>query len=319
VQTTVIKTDVPKDGRGLMSLSVANDGKVTSPQGKVYTQPQPLGAAQLTIPPGADPREKLAEWMTRPDNPFLARALANRYWAHFFGRGIVEMADDLRATNPPSNPELLDALAQDFVAHKFDLKHLVRTICTSKTYQLSSTPNEYNRKDRQNFARFYPRRLPAEVLLDAFDQVTGVPTRLGGREPGALAIELPDESVKNPLLDVFGKPSRGSACECERVSAATLSQSLYLITAKELNDKLKDPRSRAGQLAASSKPRAERVKEMFLWVYARPPTQDELQTAEAFLAREEAGADRTNAKAKQWPYEDLLWALLNTKEFLFNH
>jgi hypothetical protein len=319
VQTTVIKTDIPKDGRGLLTLAIASDGKVASPQGKVYTRPRPLGGEELAIPSGADPREKLAEWMTRPDNPFLARALVNRYWAHFFGRGIVEMADDLRVTNPPSNPELLDALAQDFVEHKFDLKQLVRTICTSRTYQLSSTPNEYNQKDRQNFARYYPRRLPAEVLLDALDQVTGVPSRLGGRDAGARAIDLPDESVKNPLLDVFGKPSRGSACECERVSAATLSQSLYLITAKEMHDKLKDPRSRAGQLAASTRPRVERIKEIFLWVYGRPPTADELQTAETFLAREEAGADRNQQKANQWPYEDLLWALLNTKEFLFNH
>jgi hypothetical protein len=274
------------------------------------------------VPPGADPREKLAEWMTRPDNPYLARALVNRYWAHFFGRGIVEMADDLRVTNPPSNPELLDALARDFVEHHFDLKHLVRTLCTSKTYQLSCTPNGYNRKDRQNFARFYPRRLPAEVLLDALDQVTGVPSRLGGRDAATRAIDLPDEGVKNALLDAFGKPSRGSACECERVSSATLSQSLYLITSKEVHDKLRSNGSRAAQLAAASGPRADKVKEIFLWVYARHPTAEELQAAEAFLAREEGGEEgvaKPQQKARQAAYEDLLWALLNTKEFLFNH
>jgi hypothetical protein len=319
VQTTPVKNDLPKDGRGLLTLAVARDGKVTSPKGKTYTQPRVLGGEELTIPPGADPREKLAEWMTSPDNPFLARALVNRYWAHFFGRGIVEMADDLRVTNPPSNPELLDVLAKDFVENKFDLKHLVRTICTSRTYQLSCTPNEHNQKDRQNFARFYPRRLPAEVLLDALDQVTGLPPRLGGRDAALRAIDLPDESVKNALLEVFGKPSRGSACECERASAATLSQSLYLIASKEVHDRLKDPRARAAQLAGSSRPRADRIREIFLWVYARTPTAEELQAAEAFLAGAEANADRTLPKAKQWAYEDLLWALLNTKEFLFNH
>ncbi len=287
VQTAPAKSNVPRDGKGLLTLSIASDGKVTSPQGKTYTQPQPLGGKALTIPPGADPREKLAEWMIRPDNPFLARALVNRYWAHFFGRGIVEMADDLRITNPPSNPELLDALAKDFVAHQFDLKQLVRTICTSQTYQRSSVPNEFNQKDRQNFARGYPRRLPAEVLLDALDQATGVPTKLGTNDPVARAIDLPDEAVSNTLLEVFGKPSRDSACECERVSAATLAQSLYLIASRDLHGKLKQQTSRAAKLAADPRPFADKVKEMFLWVFARYPTPEEIRTAETYLLQEE--------------------------------
>jgi Protein of unknown function (DUF1549)/Protein of unknown function (DUF1553) len=325
VERKPLKTKVPKDGKGLLTILVARDGKVTSPQGKAYPRPRPLGGEEVEVPPGADPRERLAEWMTRPDNPFLARALVNRYWAHFFGRGIVEMADDIRVTNPASNPALLDALAKNFVEHRFDLKYLIRTICTSKTYQLSCTPNEYNRKDRQNFARFYPRRLPAEVLLDALDQITDVRTRFRSRDDVARAIELPDESVRSSFLEVFGKPSRDSACECERVSAATLAQSLYLITSDEVHGKLKNTRSRAAQLAADSRPMAERIREIFLWVYARYPTAEELKTAEAFLTREESGGtggDRSKAgrqQARQWPYEDLLWALLNTKEFLFNH
>jgi hypothetical protein len=325
VQTAPAKGAVPRDGKGLLTLSIARDGKAVSPQGKTYTQPKPLGGEPLTVPPGDDPRERLAEWMTRPDNPFLARALVNRYWAHFFGRGIVEPADDLRSTNPPSNPELLDALAKDFVAHEFDLKHLVRTICTSQAYQRSSAPNEYNRKDRQNFARCYPRRVPAEVLLDALDQATGVPTKLGNNESAARAIDLPDEATTNTLLEVFGKPSRDSACECERVSAATLAQSLYLLASREVHGKLKQPTSRAAKLAADSRPAADKVKEMFLWVFARYPTPEELRTAETFLTREEARAakeapaGKQQQLAKQEAYEDLLWALLNTKEFLFNH
>jgi hypothetical protein len=317
VQMTAVKSNVPKDGRGLMSLSIASDGKVTSPQGKTYTQPQPLGGDPLTIPPGADPREQLADWMTRPDNPFLARALVNRYWAHFFGRGIVEMPDDLRITNPPSNPELLDALAKDLVAHKFDLKYLVRTICISDTYQQSSKPNVFNQKDRQNFARFYPRRLPAEVLLDAIDQVTGVPTKFGANE-ATRAIDLADEAAANTLLEAFGKPTRDSACECERVASATLSQSLYLLASKDVHMKLKQSSSRPAKWAADARPDVDKIKEMFLWVFSRYPTPDELRTAETFLAQEPARA--SNAKlAKQEAYEDLLWALLNTKEFLFNH
>jgi hypothetical protein len=236
------------------------------------------------------------------------------------------MPDDLRVTNPPSNPALLDALAKDFIDHKYDLKNLIRTICTSKTYQLSSTPNEFNAKDRQNFARFYPRRLPAEVLLDAIDQVTGVPSRFGtGRAATATrAIELPDESAKTGLLAAFGKPDRASACECERSGAATLTQSLLMIGSVEVHNKLKDKSSWAAKLAADPRPAADKIKEVYLLAYSRPPSAEELQIAEAFLTKAASSAPPEPAKpqaspVKQWPYEDLLWTILNTKEFLFNH
>jgi hypothetical protein len=260
--------------------------------------------------------------MTRPDNPFFARALVNRYWAHFLGRGIVEPIDDMRVSNPPSNPALLDALAQDFIAHRFDLKHLVRTICTSTTYQLSSTPNEHNQKDQQNFARYYPKRLPAEVLLDAVDQVTGVPTRFQGTTAAQRAIELPDEGSMTPLLQTFGKPSRSSACECERVNSATLAQSLLMLSSAEIHGKLKQTTSRAGQLAADPRPVPEKVEEIFLWVYARPPSAEERKVAEEFLSQPPPPPPpglTPRPPTGQWHYEDLLWALLNTKEFLFNH
>ncbi|MBL8796258.1 MAG: DUF1553 domain-containing protein [Planctomycetia bacterium] len=313
-----------KADKSATRVVLAGEGEVTSPHGKNYVKPRLLDGAELTVPVEEDPRQKLVDWMVQPDNPFFARALANRYWAHFFGRGIVEMPDDMRVTNPPSNPELLDALAKGFVAQKFDLKQLIRTICTSKTYQLASIPNEYNAKDQQNFARYYPKRLPAEVLSDAIDQVTAVPSSFGQAKSGpARAIDLPDEAVKTPLLAAFGKPERGSACECERSGAATLTQSLYLIGSADVHNKLKNPKSRAGLLAADSRPVAEKIKELYLWVYARPPSAEELKIAEAFLAKPVVPAAdvprQQAALAKQWPYEDLLWALLNTKEFLFNH
>ncbi len=298
-------------------LVLVSEGRVTGPHGKSYAKPRPLDGKELDVPGSDDPRQKLVDWMVRADNPYFARAIANRYWAHFFGRGIVDMPDDMRVSNPPSNEPLLDALAQDFIDHKFDLKHLIRTICASTTYQMSSLPNEHNHKDKQNHARFYPRRLPAEVLFDAFDQVTGasvkfVSTKGAGsaKTPATRAIELPDEAVKTPLLMAFGKPDRSSACECERSGAATLNQSLYLIGSTELHNKLKDKSGRAAQLATDTRPVSEKVREIYFWVYARPPVAEELQTVERFL---NAGGNRKEA------YEDVLWALLNTKEFLFNH
>ena len=317
------KGKAPPARNGGLPVVLLPKGQVTSPQNKTYTKPRPLGGAELDVPAEADPRQQLVDWMVEPKNPFFARALANRYWAHFFGRGIVEMPDDLRVTNPPSNPELLDALADDFVAHKYDLKQLVRTICLSRTYQLSSTPNEYNAKDRQNFARFYPRRLSAEVLFDAIDYATGVPTKFGNGAAGSptRAIELVDEAVKPPLLATFGKPDRASACECERSGAVTLAQSLLLIGSPELHNKLKDRTSRPAKLAADPRPAADKVRELYLLAYSRPPTAEELQVVTDFLAKVAPGdpPKQPAATAKQWPYEDLLWALLNSKEFLFNH
>ncbi|HUR56006.1 MAG TPA: DUF1549 domain-containing protein, partial [Gemmataceae bacterium] len=174
-----------------------------------------------------DPRVKLADWMTDPKNPFFAKTVANRYWAHFFGRGIVDPLDDMRVTNPPSNPELLDALSANLIENKFSLKALVKTIVKSRTYQLASTPNEFNKHDKQAYARYYPKRMTAEVLLDAVCQVTDSPTQFGNlpkdKNAPTRAIQLPDESFASYFLDVFGRPQRISACECERVSEANLA------------------------------------------------------------------------------------------------
>jgi hypothetical protein len=274
---------------------------------------KPLDGAALTVGPEDDPRAKLADWMTDPNNAFFARAVVNRYWAHFFGRGLVDPPDDLRVTNPPSNPELLDALAKEFVAGRYSLKALVRTICSSRTYQLSSEPNEWNRQDKQNYARYFPKRLTAEVLLDAVSQVTDSPTAFPGlprdRHAPRRAVMLPDESYPSYFLDVFGRPQRISACECERVSETNMAQVIHLLSSEEVQAKLARAGGRADVLAKDPRPDAAKVEDLFLAVLSRTPTPDELDAALAHIEKSWAN--------KKPAYENILWALLNTKEFLF--
>lgn len=200
----------------------------------------------------------LADWMTNKRNPFFAKSLANRYWKHFFGRGIVDPEDDMRETNPPTNPELLDALATYFTANGFDMKALIREICRSSTYQLSSQPNAHNGVDKQNFSRYYPKRLNAEVLLDAVDQLTATKTKFNGLPEGTRAVQLPDNSfnAQNYFLTVFGRPDSSSSCECERSTEPSLAQSLHLLNAKDMQDKVSN--GRAAKLAQDPRPDEER-------------------------------------------------------------
>jgi hypothetical protein len=249
--------------------------------------------------------------MSQKGNPFFARSLVNRYWKHFFGRGVVEPEDDMRVTNPASNPELLDALADHFVASGMDLKELVRYICRSTVYQLSAEPNTYNRNDRQNFSRYYPRRLNAEVLLDALDVVTASPTSFAGLPAGMRAVQLPDTSVNSYFLTVFGRPESSSACECERSQDANLAQSLHLLNSAEVQGKLSNTAGRAAKFSGdNARSSDDKIRELYLSVYAREPAADELSIA---LSHISAG------KNQQQAYEDIVWALVNTKEFLFNH
>jgi hypothetical protein len=268
----------------------------------------------MEIAPYEDPRQDLVDWMAAPDNPFFAKALVNRYWKHFFSRGIVEPEDDMRATNPPSNPELLDALAKQFIESGFDLKDLCRTICRSKTYQLSSLPNDYNVKDKQNFSRYYPKRLTAEVLYDGFHQVTATSQGYNGLPAGTRAVELPDPAVGPYFLKVFGQPQGDTACECERSQEANLAQSLHLLNSQEVQSKIANGSGRAALMARETeRPHDQRVRELYRWVYSREPLQEELDIALAHIAKHEA------SKQTQVAYEDIVWALINTKEFLFNH
>jgi len=275
-------------------------------------KPKPLGAPELAdLGPYRDPRASLADWLRRPDNPFFARALVNRYWKHFLGRGLVDPEDDMRVSNPPSNPELLDSLADDFVRNGYDLKRLVRTIATSRAYDRSSQPNESNAVDRRNFARFYPRRLPAEVLLDAIDAVAGSREKFNGLPATFRATELPDDGFASYFLDVFGRPKRESVCECERSAEANLSQTLHLLNSDDVQGKLTSDAGRAARLAADPRSDAAKVEELYRLALARRPTDDERGECLAFLHRRRAGG-----KLRQG-FEDLIWTLINTKEFLF--
>jgi hypothetical protein len=277
---------------------------------------KPLDAEPVQSHSEVDPRTQFVNWLTQPSNPYFARAVVNRYWAHFFGRGIVDPLDDMRVTNPPSNPELLDALAEEFLAHRFSLKALVRTICTSRTYQLSSVPNESNQGDKQSFARYYPKRLQAEVLFDAVAKLTGSPSSFPGlptdRYAPNRAIMLPDEAFASYFLDVAGRPQRISACECERVNEASLAMTLHLLNSQEIQDKIARNGGRADSLANDPRPDREKVTELFLLATGTRPSQAKLEQALEHIEKHRATGKTRVA------YENIIWALLNSKAFLFN-
>lgn len=300
----------PRSNDGEVVIFASKSGGVNHPKtGKAMT-PKGLGGPEVPFAALVDPRQKMVDWMADPSNPYFARAVVNRYWAHFFGRGVVEPLDDLRETNPPSNPELLDALTDDFVANGYDLKRLVRTICVSQTYGLSSLPNEYNARDRQSFARHYPKRMPAEVLLDAISELSGAPTVFTGMPVGTRAIDLPDESVASTFLDTFGRPKRDTACECERVTDASLGQSLMLLNSADVHAKLTAAGSTAEKLSKEPGPDEPKIANLFWAAFGRAPSSGETATAINHLAK--------NPEKRREAFEDILWALLNAKEFQFN-
>jgi hypothetical protein len=284
-------------------------GEISPTTGKPI-EPKQLDGPYLDIPPEQDPRHKLVDWMAEPTNPFFAKALVNRMWGHLMGRGLVDPVDDMRETNPPSNPELLEALAQDFIKQKFDVKHVLRTICNSRTYQLSSTPNDFNKHDKQNHARYYARRVIAEVLHDAVDQACGTRTQFGKMSRQARAVDLPHEGFGSYFLDVFDRPPRSSACECARSGGASLQQVLHLSFSQDLENKIGRGDGRVAKLVEKKATNEQAVEELYLAAFARIPTAAERQTAIEYLQRQ---TDRRRGM------EDLLWVLLNTREFMFNH
>ncbi|MCF7762673.1 MAG: DUF1549 and DUF1553 domain-containing protein [Verrucomicrobia bacterium] len=291
---------------------------------KSKVRPAGLGAAPFQLSPDDDPRGALADWMSDPENPFFAPSLVNRYWKHFFNRGLVEPEDDMRETNPATNPDLLKALARHFAESGFDLKDLVRTICRSSTYQLSAIPNEHNGVDRQNFSRYYPKRLTAEVLLDSVNRLANAQTPFKGLPDGTRAVQLPDNSYNEGsyFLTVFGRPDMSSACECERSQDASLAQSLHLLNAKDIQEKLSSDSGRPALLAKDTERSDEqKLRELYLLAFAREPKAEEYVLANAHISRkmERVGQEGDPQAAKREAYEDIVWALVNTKEFLFNH
>ncbi len=291
---------------------------------RVMLKPAGLGEPEMDIAPDDDPRLALVDWMSKKDNPFFAKSLVNRYWKHFFKRGLVEPEDDLRDTNPPTNPDLFEALAKHFTDSGYDLKGLVRTITQSHTYQLSAMPNDYNKVDVQAYSHFYPKRMTAEVLLDGIDTVTGAKTDFADLPPGTRAVSLPDNSYNraSPFLKVFGRPEGASVCECERVQSASLAQSLHLMNAADVKAKLTASNGRADQLSKADVPEPKRIRELYLAAFSREPTADEVRISETYVAKprtDATGKPLDSQRAKRNGYEDLLWAILNTKEFLYNH
>ncbi|MEN9573249.1 MAG: hypothetical protein RL514_1104 [Verrucomicrobiota bacterium] len=290
----------------------------------VALKPAGLGEKPLDIPADEDARQSLADWLSRKDNTFFAHSLVNRYWKHFFNRGLVEPEDDMRETNPPVNPELLDALAKSFIESGFDLKKLVRTIVTSSTYQLSAIPNSHNAGDKQNFSRYYPKRLSAEVLFDAINTVTKSEASWANLPAGTRAVQLPDNSYNSSsyFLQVFGRPDSASACACERSQDASLAQSLHLLNSKDIQAKLTAEKGRAASLAADDKrPDEAKVNELYLWAFSRQAESTEATTAKEHIEKKVTKAADADAKkkAKREAYEDIVWALVSSKEFLFNH
>ncbi len=284
-------------------------GEVRHPVNGRVLRPRPLGGKPMTIDEDTDPREVLAAWVTADDNPYFARVIVNRVWADLMGRGLVEPVDDLRATNPPSNGPLLDALAADFRKQKYDLKKLIRTIMTSYVYGLGSVPNERNIGDLRNHSRHYRQRLRAEVLLDAIGDITQVPETFAAAAPGTRAMELWTVRAQSLFLDSFGRPDPNQDPPCERTSDTTVVQALHLMNAPGLNRKVTADAGRAAALAKSTKTPREIVEELYLLVYGRPPKDDERAVCVKLF--EEKGATRRGTT------EDLLWVLLNTPEFIF--
>jgi hypothetical protein len=294
--------------------------------------PSALGDPLEPIAPDDDPRLKLADWMSSPNNRFFAKAVVNRYWKHFFKRGLIEPEDDIRESNPASHPEVLAQLERHLIEHDFDLRELVRVIVNSNAYQLSAIPNEHNAADYQSFSHYYPERMQAEVLLDSIDQFTGATTAFANLPPGTRAIALPDNSYNksSPFLTVFGRPDNSSVCECERVQSSSLGQSLHMLNSGEIKGKLSAAGGRAERLANDPRSLEQRVRELYLAAFARVPSDAERDAATEFLnasAQPPASASppasgppaSVSPQVSREAFEDLIWAMMNTKEFLFVH
>lgn len=294
-----------RDGRELVFHAAYREMRIPFSDRPAPTRT--LDGEPLTDLTAVDPRVRLAEWLTAPDNPWFAQLAANRLWKHYLGRGLVEPEDDLRTTNPPTNKPLLAWLSEQVVAQHFDLKAVSRLILNSRVYQLSNIPNDTNFDDEQNFSHYRVKRLPAEVLLDAISEVTGTPENFPGRPPGTRAISLWDNRLPSYFLEIFGRPERNSPCECGRSSEPTMAQALHLMNAPEVEQKLANNNGRVARLVASQAKSDALIEELCLTALGRPPREKELQV----------GRKLFDEATPRQAAEDYLWTLLNSYDFLF--
>jgi hypothetical protein len=289
-------------------VMVKESGDVRHPRTGQMMHPTTLGGQAADHP--LDRRIALADWLASKDNKYFARSIANRYFGYLLGRGLVEPIDDMRSTNPPTNEDLMTALADHFVASGFNLKQLMRTIMTSRLYQLDSQPTPANATDERFYSHYKVKRLPAEPLLDAIDYVTGTQTKFKNLPPGTRATQLPDAEYPDYFLTTFAKPRRASVCECERAPDPNLAQALHTLNGDTLAAKIGHKSGRLATLLKAKKSHEEIVGELYLTALSRPPSQAELDVSREFLAA---------SPSPQECYEDLLWALINSKHFLFVH
>ncbi len=309
-----------RNGDGNRTVFTVEEGELIQPRTGKPQPPRPLDAEPLPFDDTADRRVYVAEWLTSPENPYFTRAIVNRVWANYLGVGIVEAVDDLRLTNPPSNEALLAALSDYLIEHNYDLKSLMRLILNSETYQRASEPLKENRADERYYSRYYPKRLSAEVLLDAISQVTEAPTRFAGYPDGTRALELRDANVASYFLQTFGRPDRLITCECERTSDPSMTQVLHILNGDTLNEKLsrqadkkaKTKDNRIGRLLKAKTSEADMIEDIYLAAFSRFPTEEErnrlLKALESVPPAEQRAV-----------IEDLYWSLLSSREFLFNH
>lgn len=326
---------IARFNQGALIIEDDKSGETIHPRTGKVVPPKFLGGAVAEIPPGGERRVVLADWLTSKENPFFARELANRTWYHLLGRGIVDPVDDVRDSNPPASEELLEALAQDLIANRYNVKQLIRTIANSRVYQLAALPDEETHGGARYFVSAVVKMVPAEPLLDAISSATGAPElfddpdqrnrdagqklvdvgsasqTFGGMPLGTRAAQLPDGDVyQHPFLAAFGQPARETSCECERGGDAGLVQALQLINGPSVKDKLTRPQNRIGKLLGANRPDSEVIEEIYLGTLSRLPTPEERAAGLNYVSR-------TPDRRRGW--EDLQWVLLNSKEFLFRH
>jgi hypothetical protein len=310
------------DRSGEVLAVVASDGNINHPRLGAPLPPQPLDGPEMSLDDSRDRRQILVDWLTAPDNPFFAKALVNRVWKHLMGRGLVEAEDDLRLTNPPSNQELFDALAQDFIKSAFDVKGLIREIMLSDSYQRSAAPVGINARDDRYYSHYLVKRLPAEVLLDTYAQVTAVPTEFTGVAKGTRALQLRDSQVSTYFLTAFGRPQREQTCSCERQQETTVAQALHLANGDTLNHKLRAPGGVIDGLVRNRADDEETLEDLYLSALARFPTPAEKAKLLPLLAASRPDILDSEAEwneIRRPALEDLYWAVLTDREFVFNH